>query len=111
VPGWQVEYLVGPDDHLLAFVGPDAHPSPEDHTAVIQLARGGADLRLGVCLPAPAWLQDMTGDHRSGQAHLMARTKRIGHHRLGLAEVADLDRAHGDPPRRDSEPPCITSRP
>ena len=83
VAGRQVEHLVGPDDHLLALVGPDAHPSPEDHTAVIQLARGGANLRLGVFLPAPARLQDMASDHRSGQAHLGTLTQRMGHHCLG----------------------------
>jgi hypothetical protein len=38
VAGWQVEHLVRPDHHLLALVGPDAHPSLEDHTAVVQLA-------------------------------------------------------------------------
>ena len=70
VAGWQVEHLVRPDHHLFAIIGPDAHPSREDHTAVIQLARGGTDLRLGVFLPAPARLQDMAGDHCSGQAYL-----------------------------------------
>ena len=66
VPGWQVEDLVGPDDYLLALVGPDTYPSPEDNASVIELARGGSDLRLRICLPAPARLQDVVADHRSG---------------------------------------------
>jgi len=74
VPGWQVEHLVGPDDYLLALVGPDAHSSTEDNAPVIELARGGTGLGLRVGLPAPARLQDMVADHCSGQAHLVGRT-------------------------------------
>src|SRR5687767_702318 len=68
VSGRKVEHLVGPDDRLLAFVGPDTHPPMEDNAAVMELARVGADLRPRVCLPAPALLQDVVADHRSGQA-------------------------------------------
>ena len=93
VPGWKVEHLVGPDDHFLTLVGPDAHPPSEDNASVIELARGGADLGLRVRFPVPARLQDMVADHRSGQAHLVRRTERICHHRLGLAQIADVDPA------------------
>jgi hypothetical protein len=43
----------------------------------------------------------MAADHRSGQAHLVGRTQRIGHDSFGLVEVANLDWAHGDLLRRD----------
>jgi hypothetical protein len=111
VPGWQVEHLVGPDDDFLALVGPDTQPSAEDNAPVIELARGGADLWLRMCLPAPARLQDMVADHRSGEAHLVGRAQRVCHHRLGLTQVADLDRAHGDPPPAAAASPVPEVRP
>jgi hypothetical protein len=98
VSGRKVEHLVGPDDRLLAVVGPDTHPPTEDNATVMELARGGADLGLRVRLPAPARLQDVVADHRSGQAHLARRTKRICQHRLGLTQIADLEPAHDPPP-------------
>jgi hypothetical protein len=55
--------MVGLDDQLVAVIGADAHPSTEDHAAVVELARGGADQGLSVLLPAPARLQDVAGDH------------------------------------------------
>ena len=73
VPGWQVEHLVGADDELLAVIGANAHPSAEDHAAVVELARGGSDRRPGVLLPAPTRLKDMTGDHCLCQANLVGR--------------------------------------
>ena len=38
MPGREVKHLVGADDELLALVGPYAHPSAEDHPAVVELA-------------------------------------------------------------------------
>jgi hypothetical protein len=38
VPGREVKYVIGADDELLALVGPYAHPSAEDHPAVVELA-------------------------------------------------------------------------
>jgi hypothetical protein len=85
------------NDRLLAVVGPDTHPPTEDNATVMELARGGADLGLRVCLPAPARLQDVVADHRSGQAHLVRRAKLIGHHGLGLTQIADFEPADRRP--------------
>jgi hypothetical protein len=95
VPGRQVEHLVGADDELLTLISPYAHPSAEDHAAVVELARGGSDRGLGMLLPTPARLEDVAADHGLGQANLVGGTQRIVHDRLGLAEVADLNPAHG----------------
>jgi hypothetical protein len=38
VSGREVEHLVGTDDELLAFIGPNAHPATEHHATVVELA-------------------------------------------------------------------------
>ena len=91
VPRREVEDLIGLDDQLLAVVGANTHPPVEDDAAVEELARGGADLRPRVLLPTPARLEDMRGDDRAGEAHLVSRSTGVGRHRLGLAEVADFN--------------------
>ncbi len=58
-----------------------------------ELAGWSADLGLGVLLPAPAGLQDVTGDDGPGEPNLVAVAEGTAHHRLGLVEVAHFDPA------------------
>jgi hypothetical protein len=94
VSGWEIEHLVGADDELLPLTGANAHPSAEDHPAVVEPARSGSDQRPGVLLPAPTRLKHVAGDLCLCQANLVGRRERRAHDRLRLAQVADFNAAH-----------------